>query len=102
MDSMILIVSAAVVLLLGIIAVILTLTGGKKKRRSPKKKGNASLKKAVDIDPSELCKKISQMAPSASKAAKEKYRGRLVEVRTILSSSKGSKKGSSYREVVLD
>ncbi len=100
MDSMILIISVSAILVLGLAAILLS-TGGKKKKRKVKRKGTVN-KNAVEIDPETLCTKIFKLAPSESKKAKQNYIGRTVEVRTILGSSNRSKKGSNFREVVLD
>lgn len=101
MDSMILIGSVVLVLILAIVAILLSVGGGKKKRKVKKKKGSHA-KNAVEIDPETLCNKMFKLAPSELKEAKAKYVGRAVEVRTILGSSNRSKRGSDYREVVLD
>ena len=100
MDSMILIVSVVVILLLAIIALLLS-GKGKKKKRIPKRK-NLKHTKNIEIDPESVCNRLFKLAPSELKKAKLDYIGRQVEVRTILNSSKGSKKGNSFREVVLD
>ncbi len=102
MDKMILIVSLAVISLLGIVAVILTVTGKSKKKKSGKRKTVQSNKTAIEIDPAALCTKMSTLAPSEMKKAKQNYIGKAVEIRTILNSISGSKLGTTYRYVVLD
>ncbi len=101
MDSIIIIASVVVVLLLTIIAIILS-TSGKKKKGRPRRKNSFGKKSSIEIDPEALCNRLFKLAPSELKKAKQDYMGRKVEVPTIFNSSKGSKKGNSYREVILD
>lgn len=101
MESMILVISIVVILILAVIALLLSASGGKKKKKVRRKSGGSS-KNAIEIDPESLCNKIFKLAPSELKKAKANYIGRTVEIRTVLSSANRSKKGTEFREVVLD
>ncbi len=101
MDSMVLIVSGIVIIILLIVVVVISSKGGKNKNAG-KRKSSSSYKSSIEIDPAAIASRIFKLAPSELKKAKDVYIGKQVEIRTILSSSKGSKHGNTYRAVVLD
>ena len=88
----------AVILLLIVVAILMSV--GKKSKKRPTK--SSSAKKSLEIDPASIATRIFKLAPSELKKAKAEYIGKRVEIRTVMASSKGSKKGNSFREVTLD
>ena len=96
MDMMILIGAAVIVLILILAAIMISL-GGKKKPARKKVAG-----KLVEIDPNEVVNRIFKLAPSELKKAKSEYLGKRFAIRTIMTGSKISKLGDTYREVFLD
>jgi len=101
MDSTVLVISGVAILILLIVVVLLSSKGGKKKGRA-KSKTAKSPKLSSEINPEAIVNRIFKLAPSELKNAKDEYIGKKVEIRTIFTGSKSSKKGGTYREVSLD
>lgn len=95
--DMIIIIGAAVVVLILIVTAIVLSMGNKKKPARKKVAG-----KLVEIDPQEIVNRIFKLAPSDLKKAKLDYIGKRFAIRTIMTGSKISKRGDTYREVFLD
>lgn len=100
MDSSL--IFAGIVVLVIVIIIIAKAAGGGKSKKAPAKSKKRAYKTSIEIDPDAIVAKIFKLAPSELKNAKDEFIGREVEIRTIFRSSKGSKKGGTYREVLLD
>ncbi len=98
MDLMIL--GGGVVIIIVLIIVIAKVIGQSNPKKKIKKR-KTGYKISREIDPEAIVKKIFILAPSELKKARQEYYDTEVEIRTVMHSSKKSKKGGSYREVVL-
>ncbi len=101
MDSMVIVISSVAIVVLLIIALLLS-GKNKQKKGKAKSKPQKSHKLSAEINPDAIVNRIFKLAPSELKKAKDEYIGKRVEIRTIFTGSKGSKKGGTYREVSLD
>ncbi len=99
MDSMILVISVLIIIIL-LIVVYLLIFQKKSKVKTPKR--SVSHRAVNEINPEYITNKISKVAPSELQSVKQEFIGQRVEVRTFMNSKKASRRGDTYREVVLD